>query len=138
MHLPLEIIRDILVQLQVKSLIRFQCVCKEWKHLIESPSFIAEHLQHQQQSTHQNFALLLIEGRFPLTSRLVAHEFPQAPINDSLWDAKILGSCNGLLCVQNHVFNKSQPSFILWNPSTTEVRRVILTNGYFGVFKYDD
>ncbi|XP_054778160.1 putative F-box protein At5g62060 [Prosopis cineraria] len=58
-YLPEEIIRNILRRLPVKSLIRFQCVCKHWKNLIKSPSFIADHLHH---SNHQN-PLLLFDYR---------------------------------------------------------------------------
>ena len=39
-NLPLEIITDILSRLPVKSLVRFQCVSKEWHTLISGQDFI--------------------------------------------------------------------------------------------------
>ena len=44
LFIPQEIINNILIRLPVKSLLRFQCVCKHWKTLIKNPSFISHHL----------------------------------------------------------------------------------------------
>ncbi|KAI9074663.1 hypothetical protein K1719_043379 [Acacia pycnantha] len=108
LFLPREIIRNILKQLPVKSLIRFQCVRKDWKNLIQSPSFIADHLE---QSTHQNPPLLLEcdEDDIPFPCRLILLDgglqdrgVPNPPSTHSLCDASIVGSCNGLLCLQIH------------------------------------
>ncbi|KAI9087204.1 hypothetical protein K1719_030839 [Acacia pycnantha] len=57
--LPQEIIRDILIRLPVKSLIRFQCVCRHWSDLFKDPSFIADHLHH---SNRQNPYILFQRG----------------------------------------------------------------------------
>ncbi|KAI9127428.1 hypothetical protein K1719_001987 [Acacia pycnantha] len=54
--LPEEIIRNILERLPVKSLIRFQCVCRRWRIFFKTRSFIANHLDH---SNQQNPCLLL-------------------------------------------------------------------------------
>ncbi|KAI9127072.1 hypothetical protein K1719_001631 [Acacia pycnantha] len=54
--LPLEIILNILKRLPVKSLMRFQCVCRGWKILFKTQSFITDHLNH---SNHQNPCLLM-------------------------------------------------------------------------------
>ncbi|KAK4256285.1 hypothetical protein QN277_009170 [Acacia crassicarpa] len=132
LFLPHEIIRNILKRLPVESLIRFQCVCKDWKNLMQIPSFIADHLQ---QSTHQNPSLLLeCKGMdIPLCWRFILFDcelrvrgVQNLPWNNPLRNASIVGSCNGLLCLEIHQFN--QPlhslSFSLWNPKTRAVRHV--------------
>ncbi|KAK9032783.1 hypothetical protein V6N11_017826 [Hibiscus sabdariffa] len=43
--MPVEVIREILKRLLVKSLVRFRSVCKTWNSLICDPSFISTHLQ---------------------------------------------------------------------------------------------
>ncbi|KAK4256288.1 hypothetical protein QN277_009173 [Acacia crassicarpa] len=130
LFLPHDIIRNILKRLPVKSLIRFQCVCKDWQNLIQNPSFIADHLQ---QSTHENPYLLLecIDINIPLRWRLILLDcglqvrgFQYSPSNNYLRNASIVGSCNGLLCLEIHEFNRSPRSLSLWNPATTAVRHV--------------
>ncbi|KAI9127164.1 hypothetical protein K1719_001723 [Acacia pycnantha] len=56
-YLPKEIITNILKRLPVKSLLRFRCVCKPWKNLFKTPSFIQEHLSH---SKNQDPSLLMV------------------------------------------------------------------------------
>ncbi|XP_031391519.1 F-box/kelch-repeat protein At3g23880-like isoform X2 [Punica granatum] len=45
-ELPLELTAEVLSRLPVKTLFRFKSVCKSWRRLIESPSFIPRHLNH--------------------------------------------------------------------------------------------
>ncbi|GMN53740.1 hypothetical protein TIFTF001_022875 [Ficus carica] len=46
-YLPEEIIKEILLRLDIKSLRRIECVCKSWQTLIRQPSFINNHLKRQ-------------------------------------------------------------------------------------------
>ncbi|KAK4259404.1 hypothetical protein QN277_005742 [Acacia crassicarpa] len=124
--LPQEIIPNILKRLPVKSLLRFQCVCKQWKNLIIAPSFIANHLHH---STHHNPSLLFqwsgSNKRLPVDLHLVdckkqVHEVQNIPF-DSV-HVRIIGSCNGLLCVQ--CTSNRVHSLFLWNPATRKIRQV--------------
>ncbi|KAK4256379.1 hypothetical protein QN277_009254 [Acacia crassicarpa] len=123
-YLPEEITRNILKRLPVKSLIRFQCVCKHWKNLIKSRSFVADHLYH---STHQNLSLLLEEYnlRLCLLDCELQHRIVQRalPIK-SFHGARIVGSCNGLLCVEVDRDAKCPPSLLLWNPANRAYRYV--------------
>ena len=102
--LPQEIITNILICLPVKSLMRFHCVCKQWKTLIKSQSFISDHLYH---STHQTPSLLFQPKRLRkylpllhlLDHEMQVHDIPTIPLfNHSPF--RIRGSCNGLLCLQ--------------------------------------
>ncbi|PHT90057.1 hypothetical protein T459_05170 [Capsicum annuum] len=45
LYFPKEIIFDILSRLPVKTLLRFRCVCKQWRKLISKPNFIAAHFR---------------------------------------------------------------------------------------------
>ncbi|XP_028755851.1 F-box/kelch-repeat protein At3g06240-like [Neltuma alba] len=125
--LPEEIIRSILKRLPVKSLIRFHCVCKHWKDVIKTPSFIADHLHH---STHQSPSLLFQENdRHPLQLRLLdcemqVREVRNTPLIDSSSWVKIIGSSNGLLCVAINEADVYPASILLWNPATGEIRQV--------------
>ncbi|KAK4256290.1 hypothetical protein QN277_009175 [Acacia crassicarpa] len=125
LFLPHEIIRNILKRLPVKSLIRFQCVCKDWKNLMQIPSFIEDHLQ---QSTHQNPSLLLecTGTNIPLLRRLILLDcrLQVRGVQNLPWNASIVGSCNGLLCLEIRQFKQFPHSLSLWNPATTAVRHI--------------
>ncbi|XP_028753103.1 uncharacterized protein LOC114712723 [Neltuma alba] len=126
-YLPEEIIRNILKRLPVKSLMRFQCVCKQWKNFIKAPSFIADHLCH---STHHNPSLLFqrsgSDKGLPFDLCLLhcekqLHEVQNIPFGSSV-HAEIVGSSNGLLCVR--CSNDGVHSLFLWNPATRRIRQV--------------
>ncbi|KAI9123661.1 hypothetical protein K1719_004961 [Acacia pycnantha] len=131
--LPPEIIINILKRLPVKSLVRFQCGCKEWKNLFKTPSFIAEHLHH---SDHKNPFLLLHEYYCRsirlLNQNLETVEILSIPFRHG-W--KIIGSCNGLLCVITNLYLSLSPRLLcLWNPATRKVREIPqTTNDYWGI-----
>ncbi|KAK4256286.1 hypothetical protein QN277_009171 [Acacia crassicarpa] len=54
------------------------------------------------------------------------------PWNKPLRNASIVGSCNGLLCLEIHQFNQLS----LWNPKTRAVRHVPRTGTDFSYFNY--
>ena len=133
-YLPPDIIKNILKRLLAKSLIRFRSVRKDWKILLRNSSFIADHLQ--QQSCHQIPSLLFECNHQPwccclrlLDSELQVRKVHSIP---RLKGVRIVGSCNGLLCVQidPHELNYDEedllPYILLWNPATREHRGVPL------------
>ncbi|KAI9073866.1 hypothetical protein K1719_039019 [Acacia pycnantha] len=127
--LPEEIITQILKRLPVKSLMRFQCVCKLWKNLFKKPSFIADQLCH---SSNQNPSFLFWKNSGTLfhlrllDCEMQISDVQEAPLFDFLKSSyvKIIGSCNGLLCLQISYSFTSPPSFLLWNPATRDFREV--------------
>ncbi|XP_054778132.1 F-box/LRR-repeat/kelch-repeat protein At2g27520-like [Prosopis cineraria] len=142
--LPPEMIIEILKRLPVKSLIRFQSVCKYWKNLFKTPYFIAKHYHY---FAHQNPLLIFhafgCNHRFAplslLRYKMDNLEVQRMPAMDSLTlVCGIIGSCNGLLCVLLD-YNEygSPPSLLLLNPVTRETRKVPRTthdDGSYGVF----
>ncbi|KAK4269485.1 hypothetical protein QN277_022638 [Acacia crassicarpa] len=139
LFLPQEIITNILKFLPVKSLIKFQCVCKDWKNLIKTPSFIAAHLHHSTQLGPRLLLRPLTSYGRPLTSRVLQLYFldckmqivkvPNLPVVDG--EVRIVGSSNGLLCFQiGSIYSDrtfSPRSYLLWNPAFKEVRHVPVT-----------
>ncbi|KAK4270219.1 hypothetical protein QN277_023281 [Acacia crassicarpa] len=124
--LPEEIIRYILMRLPVKTLIRSRFVCKHWENLIRTPSFISEHLHHYR--THQSPSLLL-QRRYNLRlldCKMKIHKVHIAPVIGSANTFQIVGSSNGLLCVNVYRYPVycPCPSLLLWNPATREVRQL--------------
>ncbi|KAK4259384.1 hypothetical protein QN277_005722 [Acacia crassicarpa] len=125
--LPKDVIISILVRLPVRSLIRFQCVCKEWKFRFRSPSFIAEHLQH---SAHQEPFLFFDDyGKFEpyraylLNCEMRVVEIPSDPYVDTVRCVWAVNSCNGLICL---ALSTLPPTLFLyvWNPAIREARLV--------------
>ncbi|XP_054778143.1 putative F-box protein At5g62660 [Prosopis cineraria] len=143
--LPQDIIIDILKRLPVKSLLRFQCVCKDWKNLFKTQFFIKEHLRH---STHHPNPPLVLQwrpnqyprrlGRNESLSNdlyrfgLLDHDLQlqtlqvhqKAPFLDSCTYARILDSSNGLFCVEIYGCDLFPRCFLLWNPAIREFKQV--------------
>ncbi|KAA8528996.1 hypothetical protein F0562_033516 [Nyssa sinensis] len=127
LKLPSDIVFEILIKLAVKSLLRFQSVCKSWCSTISNNSFAKIHLAHSQ--THP----IYFAGSFPthLGNKLILsaidkknedyNERPGSFIRDlcerhgSMRD--VSEPLNGLICV---VFDDN-PSVKVCNPSTQEV-----------------
>ncbi|KAI9081343.1 hypothetical protein K1719_036684 [Acacia pycnantha] len=109
------------------------------------PHEIIRNILKRLPSTHQNPSLLLeCNGiNIPLHWRLnlldCGLQVPgvqNSPSNNSLRNAGIVGSCNGLVCLEIHQFNKRPHSLSLWNPATTAVRYVPRTRT--GISYFDD
>ncbi|KAK4259361.1 hypothetical protein QN277_005705 [Acacia crassicarpa] len=105
LYVPREIIIEILRRLPVKSLVRFRAVCKDWRNLLKSPSFIKEHYHH---STHKNPLLVFdVYNRNSIYSLLCSLRYEKETVKaerilemDSLRRVRrLIGSSNGLLCV---------------------------------------
>ncbi|KAM0958000.1 hypothetical protein EV1_023107 [Malus domestica] len=97
--IPSGVLADILFRLPVKSLKRFECVCKSWYDLIKDPSFTIQHLHHSK-NVNQHFLLekgirnshdsLLCLDEISLLSR---HRLSLPSVF-----SEILGPCNGIYC----------------------------------------
>ncbi|KAK4259352.1 hypothetical protein QN277_005694 [Acacia crassicarpa] len=131
--LHFDIIINILGRLPVKSILRFRSVCKDWNNLFKTQSFIAKHARH---SAHESPFLLLhaydYSSKRPslrlLNQKMETIEVLSIPSNYLFnlgW--RIIGSCNGLLCVEGRAFRAEGGPFRLlrlWNPLTREVREI--------------
>ncbi|XP_028754754.1 F-box/kelch-repeat protein At3g23880-like [Neltuma alba] len=121
-----DITANILKRLNVRCILRFRCVCKRWKNLIKSPSFIEAHLRH---SSNQRTVLLWPtygnDNPLPLyLSHCGIRIFKRIKAPVAADGVKIIDSSNGLLCFKIVDDVSSPPSLLLWNLATREIRQV--------------
>ncbi|XP_047179776.1 putative F-box protein At3g10430 [Vigna umbellata] len=127
--LPLDVMINILKRVPVKSLIRFKCVSKGWLKILErSPFFTKQQLEH----SAANNALLLLQRIHrqprpePFSTCIIGphhdliHESHLSHIVSPT--AKILASCNGLLCLRHNT------ALSILNPATRQIRQVPIAN----------
>ncbi|KAK8466183.1 hypothetical protein PHAVU_008G026150 [Phaseolus vulgaris] len=135
--LPLEVIREILLRLPVKSLLRFKCVSKSWLSLISDPQFGISHYDLAATPTHRilmrsnDFYAQSIDANEPFIDReegtlcllravhllLPPPSPPRIPdffhFDDFRNQPQILGSCRGFILL----YYERGDDLILWNPS---------------------
>ncbi|XP_062027456.1 F-box/kelch-repeat protein At3g23880-like [Rosa rugosa] len=150
------VIVEILSRLPAKSLLRFRCVCKAWRALISDPYFIRKHLSRINTKSSTSYSLLLKEQIFrsaeyeeilkslshdgPLPSRRL--DFPVLDRLVCISNIRIVGSCNGLICLVVDINAENFLTFMLWNPCTGECQvlpqpPVHASRGRFFGFGYD-
>ncbi|KAM5581336.1 F-box/kelch-repeat protein [Rosa sericea] len=130
-----DIVSEILARLPVRSLLRFRCVCKSWRALIADSHFVKKHSSYAERGIGDNNSRLLFlmspplsidyealkdlkeggDGWFarrelPFPVKLTAYQF-------MLKRVRILGSCNGLICVECQAVG-----IVVWNPCTGEYK----------------
>ncbi|MED6118873.1 hypothetical protein PIB30_006662 [Stylosanthes scabra] len=128
LQLPEEVVEEILLRLLASSLPPLKRVCRSWRTLISSSKFANEHLRRsiladpsltrpQIAYWSQSYADRRI-GVF--SARSVLENTRAEPTKVASMVGKryfrIIGSCNGLLCLIHE--SHSLTSAILWNPST--------------------
>ncbi|XP_054778131.1 F-box/kelch-repeat protein At3g23880-like [Prosopis cineraria] len=126
-----ETIRGLFIRLPVKSLILLRSGCKPWSNLLRSSSFVLNHLHYHSEKN----PLLIIQRfhwnqkssglelfLFDIQSKKI-REFHVPRVTDSDMGFKIVGSCNGLMCVCHYSHDPSSCLF-LWNPATRQIRRI--------------
>ncbi|KAH1108849.1 hypothetical protein J1N35_012617 [Gossypium stocksii] len=102
--------------LYVKDILRFKCVSKFWCSWIEDPYFIRLHLSYSLK-TNTNRSLIVRHCKYQFLS--VNYDSPKItrrlkqPLGEQKKYIQILGSCNGLLAVEDE-----NGRILLWNPST--------------------
>ena len=117
-----DIVTQILLLLPIKSILTCICVCKPWKTLIRSPTFVSSHLHHS--IANNNHFLLFkrcsLNPKVEIKELHALHDdendnFTQHITRDfPLHFPGLNGiyTCNGLVCLTDHIYN-----FVLWNPS---------------------
>ncbi|PHU29648.1 hypothetical protein BC332_01741 [Capsicum chinense] len=127
---PPEVITEILSRLPVKSLLRFRCVSKSFKSLIDSPKFIKAHLKQQQEPNPNANLNLILEAHYKtdnlfsleFTTNTSAQHHPKKldhPLKQIYGPTQVLGSCRGLVYISNNMSDNG-----IWNPSTKRFRRL--------------
>ncbi|KAK9919584.1 hypothetical protein M0R45_028172 [Rubus argutus] len=138
---PKEIIEEIFLRLPIKSLGKLRAVCKSWNSLIQTSTFIHNHLSRNQnqnqilliQATvflegtdHDLFSLHLDNPPFDVYSNYKLINNPFVAYNNAhetspkykrdvyreLRRVHVVGTCNGLVCL----VSQSDHSALIWNP----------------------
>ncbi|KAL2932211.1 Hydroquinone glucosyltransferase [Bienertia sinuspersici] len=129
-HFPTQLITEILSRLPVKLLLRFRCVAKSWRSLIDDKYFINLHLKHSLQNpTYHNLMIkdCFLQDNPTINDRyLYSVDFPtlnQAKSINLQFDCdpietEIVGSCNGLLCLADG----NSMGTLVYNPATRKKR----------------
>ncbi|CAK8563500.1 unnamed protein product [Lathyrus sativus] len=126
--LPDELMEEIFSRLSVKNLIQLKCVSKFFKTLISNPYFVKIHLKKSARTP--NLALMWQnnwkddETNFVSQSvpRLLQNQFnsfhndPSYLLSDFVRIDRVVGSCNGLLCLIGS-YSSQDEWLCFWNPA---------------------
>ncbi|XP_027067731.1 F-box protein At5g07610-like [Coffea arabica] len=132
-----DLLIQILLFLPPKSLIRFQCISKQWRALISSPRFCRLHLQKSRttSSSASEAGLFLyrrIYKNFELNAISLCHDRSTAMgmissrfVNFLGMEGEILGfhSCNGLIFI-DFWWNYDIRRYYVYNPTTNQYRLI--------------
>ncbi|CAA7024560.1 unnamed protein product [Microthlaspi erraticum] len=117
---PLDLTREILSRLPLKSVVRFRCVSKLWSSLTTNPYFISSFGDNS--STRQTLLLCFTKGDKLFVSSIPQHTQDSnnsSPLPIERYHMKLPGygfhdlteSVHGFICVE------SSPNPLVWNPS---------------------
>ncbi|KAM3198990.1 F-box protein CPR1-like [Capsicum annuum] len=132
--LPGDIVMDILFCLPVKSLLRFKSVSKSFCSLIKNPNFISKHNAKITQETTTNLLIMgrhhkTLEVTLCLINSLTKHRDAitpplhfDMPFGDTSEKTRIVGSSNGLVCL--NLNNHNGVAIVIWNPATKTFKPV--------------
>ncbi|XVE68739.1 hypothetical protein DITRI_Ditri09bG0093600 [Diplodiscus trichospermus] len=126
---PIELENEILSKLPVKSLLRFKCVQKSWRNLIEDPSFVTMHTILLGKTT--NGFLLSDFSPTPYyigkkRTNTVLSGSKEILVSSGKWLLReahryIVGSSEGLVCLVNR---PGGLKIHIWNPSTRKIMQL--------------
>ncbi|XP_074266394.1 F-box/kelch-repeat protein At3g06240-like [Silene latifolia] len=113
-YIPAELLTQILAILPVKTLVRFRCVCKSWRSIIDDPDFVS---MHRKLNNFNSSKLISLEGLGPggysecsLTVRNAKTLRKTGSIFKSSERYYLLGRCDSLL--------------LMFHPNTYEMRLI--------------
>ncbi|XP_059427752.1 putative F-box protein At3g20705 [Corylus avellana] len=121
-YLPKDVVRDILLRLPVKPLVRFRLVCKSWSALLKSRDFTTTHLSRSASHGCNHLLLVNTQGVNSHTMALISRKaldvaVPIETPEEACGPMGMVGSCNGLVCLYRDWW-----VYMFWNPATTENR----------------
>ncbi|XP_059661230.1 F-box/kelch-repeat protein At3g23880-like [Cornus florida] len=125
-NLPQELFADICTRLPIKSIVHVGCVCKSFHAIIKNPNFITEHINRSVADDKKTQLLLLRYHSNPDNKERFSIRYDDEIFDECMtfdnsykvWPVhyyKIVGSCNGLICLCDYLSVTSV--LILWNPA---------------------
>ncbi|KAK1352871.1 F-box domain-containing protein [Heracleum sosnowskyi] len=129
-----DLISEILERVPVKSLLRFQSVCKTWLSLIKHPAFVkSQLLRATTTETDQTLIISRYKGQdenrfvlFRIDSRETEVDFNFPYSRDEFKYVPfctLVGSANGIACIAVDFIN-FKVSIYLWNPATRQAKAI--------------
>nr|GMC96905.1 DNA-directed RNA polymerase II subunit 1 [Ipomoea batatas] len=131
-----DLLREILLRLSPRSVVRLQCVSKQWLSIISCPKFRRLHSRRSAAVVTGLFFPPPTDNLLPAGPHFVALR-NQKPQHNTIANRLIdlcggrfvvsLSSCNGLLCIglsdENALFRECDIYYV-YNPSTNQRRRI--------------
>ncbi|XP_050229366.1 F-box protein CPR1-like [Mercurialis annua] len=125
-HIPPEVVFQILIRCEVPTVLRWRCVSKQWRAVIDDPDFIKHHTNNSITfiTDYSSYCIDIGEVLYTLDLEASGQLYSKSPdLCNILLDSEswyFVGSCNGLLCLQQ---TDSLEALIL-NPCTLEKLRI--------------
>ncbi|KAH1045519.1 hypothetical protein J1N35_036303 [Gossypium stocksii] len=128
-EVPEALVMEILCKLPVKSLIRFNCVCKYWCSSFQTPRFISKHYHNNLKNNNLNPLLQRFDANanLPFFSQLSVEKDENFLVKQNILfpffihdSPHVWGTRHGLLCLHNSWMNEFEVA--IWNPSTREFK----------------
>ncbi|KAF8011755.1 hypothetical protein BT93_I0020 [Corymbia citriodora subsp. variegata] len=110
---------------------RFKCVSKSWRCMIDDPDFVAMHLKHSALSGTNWYVLLMdwyfsrnqMSSLYPDKSITAASQLEiEVPFVHPIGNYSVVGSCNGLICVAEANSEDGSQTIFLWNLFTRKYK----------------
>ncbi|OMO81145.1 hypothetical protein COLO4_23737 [Corchorus olitorius] len=130
-YLPADLVNEILLKLPIKSIVRFNCVAKNWYHLFKNPTFVSEHnfmlskknsapsliINYRDEIDDGKIGLMMFGDDKTFVSYHDLHQQLPCHVADNIKDFN-LAVWDGLVCL----YNFKNCNFTVWNPATREFR----------------
>lgn len=128
-HLPHDILLHILSRLPFSSLVQFRYVCRSWRLLAQHPQLLHFHTPPRDEDQDDNFRCLIFHCDYPIRNHLYFVDFPAfrhdkepvkrvfTPFSAAMPEYDVVGSCNGLLCLSDSLYNDK---LFIYNPFTRD------------------
>ncbi|XP_022774049.1 F-box protein CPR30-like [Durio zibethinus] len=126
--LPKDLMMEILLNLPVKSLLRFKSVCKSWYALINSNKFITMHLDRSRRNNKESILIKRFNSESSQSKAslsMISHNDSSCSGvdvylgilgNSSVYDLELSANCDGIIFYSNY----SQGYSVLCNLATRE------------------
>ncbi|XP_061374147.1 F-box/kelch-repeat protein At3g23880-like [Gastrolobium bilobum] len=101
-----DLVKEIMLRLPVKSLVRFKCVCKSWHSHISDPHFAKSHYELSAAPSHRLLHITR-SGKVSFIPPLLKRAKGKL-----MHTPKILGSCRGFVLIERY------QNLYIWNPLT--------------------
>lgn len=132
--IPTDLSFSIISKLSVKTLKRFECVCKSWTVLFQNSYFMSLFCKNLYNHSYYDYTSLLLHLHHKTTSIDVLYSLSDEQFENNIklnWpnpfqmddlEFEILGSrsINGVLCLIS--YSQTSTRLVLWNPATQEFK----------------